>query len=65
MFFLGIHRVLTDKADVVKATGLGAKAVLVGTPIIYGLKVAEELSASHGMRCIPRRSRYEISNLLS
>jgi lactate 2-monooxygenase len=39
-------------ADVMKALALGAEAVLVGRPFIYGLAVAGEEGAEHVMRCL-------------
>jgi lactate 2-monooxygenase len=35
-----------------KAMALGAKAVLVGRPVIYELAVSGELGASHVLKCI-------------
>lgn len=39
-------------ADIMKALALGAKAVLVGRPIFYGLAVSGEAGAEHVLRCI-------------
>jgi lactate 2-monooxygenase len=39
-------------ADIMKALALGAEAVLVGRPFIYGLAVAGEQGAEHVMRCL-------------
>ncbi len=39
-------------ADVMKALALGAEAVLVGRPFIYGLAIAGEEGAEHVMRCL-------------
>lgn len=39
-------------ADIMKALALGAKAVLVGRPIFYGLAVSGEAGAEHILRCI-------------
>src|SRR5262245_11721228 len=39
-------------ADVVKALALGAKAVLVGRPYVYGLAIAGEAGVRHVLRCL-------------
>jgi lactate 2-monooxygenase len=39
-------------ADIMKALALGAKAVLVGRPIFYGLAVSGEAGAEQVLRCI-------------
>lgn len=39
-------------ADIMKALALGAKAVLIGRPIFYGLTVSGEAGAEHVLRCI-------------
>ncbi|HKE67238.1 MAG TPA: alpha-hydroxy-acid oxidizing protein [Micromonosporaceae bacterium] len=38
--------------DVVKALALGAKAVLVGRPYVYGLAIAGEAGVRHVLRCL-------------
>lgn len=43
---------IRNGADIMKALALGAKAVLVGRPIIYGLSVSGEQGAEHVMRCL-------------
>lgn len=45
--------------DVLKALALGASAVMVGRPIIYGLSVAGALGVSHVLRLL--RDEFEIS----
>lgn len=44
--------VIRTGADIMKALALGAKAVLVGRPIFYGLAVSGEAGAVHVLRCI-------------
>ena len=39
-------------ADVVKALALGARAVLIGRPYVYGLGVAGEAGVRHVIRCV-------------
>ncbi|MCG8917135.1 lactate 2-monooxygenase [Actinokineospora sp. PR83] len=39
-------------ADAVKALALGAKAVLVGRPYVYGLALAGEEGVRHAVRCL-------------
>jgi L-lactate dehydrogenase (cytochrome) len=39
-------------ADVVKAIALGAKAVLIGRPYVYGLALAGEAGVRHVLRCL-------------
>jgi len=39
-------------SDVVKALCLGAKAVLVGRPWVYGLGIAGKAGAKHVLQCI-------------
>jgi len=39
-------------ADVVKALALGARAVLVGRPYVYGLGLAGEAGVRHVLRCL-------------
>lgn len=39
-------------ADILKALALGAHAVLVGRPVIYGLAAAGEAGAEHVLRCL-------------
>lgn len=39
-------------ADIMKALALGAKGVLVGRPIFYGLSVAGEAGAEHVLKCL-------------
>jgi lactate 2-monooxygenase len=39
-------------ADIIKAIALGAKAVLVGRPIIFGLSVDGQEGVSHVLRCL-------------
>jgi isopentenyl diphosphate isomerase/L-lactate dehydrogenase-like FMN-dependent dehydrogenase len=39
-------------SDVIKALALGAKAVLIGRPYIYGLGVAGEAGVRHVLRCL-------------
>ena len=38
--------------DILKALALGAHAVLVGRPVIYGLAAAGEAGAEHVLRCL-------------
>lgn len=49
--------------DVLKALALGASAVMVGRPIIYGLSVAGALGVSHVLRLL--RDEFEISMALT
>jgi L-lactate dehydrogenase (cytochrome) len=39
-------------ADVVKALALGARAVLLGRPYVYGLGLAGEEGVRHVLRCL-------------
>ena len=39
-------------ADVVKALALGAKAVLVGRPVLYGLALGGQHGVEHVLRCL-------------
>ncbi|MGN6475336.1 MAG: lactate 2-monooxygenase [Mycobacteriales bacterium] len=39
-------------SDVIKALALGAKAVLIGRPYIYGLGIAGEAGVRHVLRCL-------------
>ncbi len=39
-------------ADVVKALALGARAVLLGRPYVYGLGLAGEPGVRHVLRCV-------------
>ena len=39
-------------ADVVKPLALGAKAVLIGRPFVYGLALAGEAGVRHVLRCV-------------
>ena len=39
-------------ADVVKALALGARAVLLGRPYVYGLGLAGEAGVRHVLRCV-------------
>jgi len=39
-------------ADITKALCLGAKAVLVGRPVVYGLGARGEEGAAHVLRCL-------------
>lgn len=38
--------------DVVKAVALGAQAVLVGRPLLYGLALAGQQGVDHVLRCL-------------
>lgn len=49
--------------DVLKALSLGASAVLVGRPIVYGLAVAGALGVSHVLRLL--RDEFEIAMALT
>jgi 4-hydroxymandelate oxidase len=49
--------------DVLKALALGASAVMVGRPIIYGLSVAGALGVSHVLRIL--RDEFEIAMALT
>lgn len=49
--------------DVLKALALGASAVMVGRPIIYGLAVAGALGVSHVLRLL--RDEFEIAMALT
>jgi 4-hydroxymandelate oxidase len=49
--------------DVLKALALGASAVMVGRPIIYGLSVAGALGVSHVLRLL--REEFEIAMALT
>ncbi|MFA5957789.1 alpha-hydroxy acid oxidase [Hyphomicrobium sp.] len=49
--------------DVLKALALGASAVMVGRPIIYGLSVAGALGVSHVLRLL--RDEFEIAMALT
>ncbi len=48
VFDSGIH----TSADVMKALALGAKAVFVGRPVIYGLGAKGQEGALHVLRCV-------------
>jgi isopentenyl diphosphate isomerase/L-lactate dehydrogenase-like FMN-dependent dehydrogenase len=50
-------------SDVMKALALGAKAVLIGRPYIYGLGVAGEAGVRHVVRCL--LAELELSMALS
>lgn len=39
-------------ADITKALALGAKAVFVGRPVVYGLGAKGEEGALHVLRCL-------------
>jgi len=39
-------------ADVVKALALGAQAVLIGRPVLYGLALGGQKGAEHVLRCL-------------
>ncbi|MGH7643498.1 MAG: alpha-hydroxy-acid oxidizing protein [Candidatus Dormibacteria bacterium] len=39
-------------SDVVKALALGAKAILLGRPYVYGLALAGQLGVVHALRCL-------------
>jgi L-lactate dehydrogenase (cytochrome) len=39
-------------SDVIKALALGAKAVLLGRPYVYGLGLGGEAGVSHVLRCL-------------
>ena len=44
--------VFAPGADVVKALALGARAVLLGRPYVYGLGLGGEAGVTHVLRCI-------------
>jgi L-lactate dehydrogenase (cytochrome) len=50
-------------SDVMKALALGAKAVLIGRPYIYGLGIAGEAGVRHVLRCL--LAELELSMALS
>ncbi len=50
-------------SDVFKALALGAKAVLIGRPYVYGLAAAGAIGASHVIRIL--RAEFEIAMALS
>ncbi|HEY3732755.1 MAG TPA: alpha-hydroxy-acid oxidizing protein [Streptosporangiaceae bacterium] len=43
---------LRTGADVVKALALGAQAVLIGRPVLYGLALGGQQGAEHVLRCL-------------
>ena len=50
-------------SDVLKAVALGAKAVLIGRPYIYGLATAGEAGVRHVIRCILAETDNMLGNL--
>ncbi|MGZ6588562.1 MAG: alpha-hydroxy-acid oxidizing protein, partial [Solirubrobacteraceae bacterium] len=59
LFDSGVRR----GSDVAKALALGARAVLVGRPTLYGLAAAGELGAAHALQLL--RTELEIALALS
>ncbi|OCL10561.1 L-lactate dehydrogenase [Glonium stellatum] len=50
-------------SDVLKALALGAKAVLIGRPYIYGLATAGEAGVRHVLRCILAETDNMLGNM--
>jgi isopentenyl diphosphate isomerase/L-lactate dehydrogenase-like FMN-dependent dehydrogenase len=50
-------------SDVLKAVALGAKAVLIGRPYIYGLAIAGEAGVRHVIRCILAETDNMLGNM--
>ncbi|GLW66672.1 oxidoreductase [Actinomadura rubrobrunea] len=50
-------------ADVVKALALGAKAVLVGRPYVYGLALGGQAGVTHVLRCL--QAELDLTMMLS
>lgn len=50
-------------SDVLKALALGAKAVLIGRPYIYGLAIAGQAGVEHVLKCVLADTDNSLANL--